>query len=50
MEVSDAVARRTSIRAFRPDPVDRDVVADIDDLIPLTKKALADLEAAVRLA
>ena len=29
MEVSDAVARRTSIRAFRPDPVDRDVVADI---------------------
>ena len=29
---------------------DRDVVADIDDLIPLTEKALADLEAAVRSA
>jgi hypothetical protein len=29
---------------------DRDVVADIDDLIPLTEKALAELEAAVRLA
>jgi len=29
---------------------DRDVVADIDDLIPLTEKALADLESAVRLA
>jgi diacylglycerol O-acyltransferase / wax synthase len=29
---------------------DRDVLADIDDLIPLTEKALADLEAAVRLA
>jgi WS/DGAT/MGAT family acyltransferase len=29
---------------------DRDVVAEIDDLIPLTEKALAELEAAVRVA
>ncbi|WP_167098771.1 wax ester/triacylglycerol synthase family O-acyltransferase [Mycobacterium sp. DL592] len=29
---------------------DRDVIADIDDLVPLTEKALADLEAAVGVA
>lgn len=29
MDVSEAVARRISIRAFRPDPVPGDVVADI---------------------
>jgi nitroreductase len=29
MDVSEAVARRVSIRAFRPDPVPRAVVADI---------------------
>jgi len=29
MEVSEAVARRISIRAFKPDPVPRDAVADI---------------------
>ncbi|WP_394763246.1 nitroreductase [Phenylobacterium sp.] len=29
MDVSDAVARRISVRAFRPDPIAGDVVADI---------------------
>jgi len=29
MDVSEAVARRISIRAFKPDPVPRDAVADI---------------------
>jgi nitroreductase len=29
MDVSEAVARRISIRAFKPDPVPREVVADI---------------------
>ena len=29
MDVSEAVARRVSIRAFRPDPVPGAVVADI---------------------
>ena len=29
---------------------DRDVVADVDDLIPLTEVALAELEAAVGVA
>src|ERR1700726_3821800 len=29
MDVSEAVARRVSIRAFRPDPVAGDAVADI---------------------
>ena len=29
MDVSEAIARRISIRAFRPDPVAEDVVADI---------------------